>query len=275
MRETIVCCAISIVSASCIVGEEPVKPAEPVDEPAPPPAASAREVFAATVAPILSAACASCHAGELAANGPDFLGIDADYYDDVLRAQTVAGAALVGLTMEDSPLVQKGAHAGRAFVVEELDAIARWLAAEADERDEPPPTTAPDYATAAAWFASCMTSARWTTERLGELPYTLTDRAPCYGCHDSGQHGVYLSADAAATFAAHADPDGPYLARLIRAKYDGDVFVGLEPSAAYVVQGSAGGVHPTYALAEPIRTGLDTFVTATIAQSASGACATP
>ena len=273
MRETIVCCAI--LSASCIVGDDPIAPADPVGEPAPPPPTSAREVFDREVSPVLRDRCASCHAGELAANGPDFLGIDADYYEDVIRAQTIAGVALVALTADDSPLVQKGAHAGPAFSPDEITAIARWLTAEADERDEPPPATAPDYATAAAWFASCMTYTRWTTERLAELPYTLTDRAPCYGCHDSGQHGVYLGADAPATFDAHRDPASPYLARLIRAKYDGDVFVGLEPAAAYVVQGSAGGIHPAYSLSEPIRIGLDAFVTATITASATGACATP
>jgi len=94
---------------------------------------AAETQFNGVVAPLLNAACASCHAGT-AATPPKFLGAigTPGYYDAITIDVGVVGN-FDGL----APLVGKGAHdggAGRAWVQTEKDTITAWLNAEAAER---------------------------------------------------------------------------------------------------------------------------------------------
>ena len=87
--------------------------------------------FNLNIAPMLSSprpkgACAVCHQGTDAANGPDFLGPNAGTnYITLLTSPRVVGA-----TPATSTLYTRGAHAGDAFLPNELVLIETWIEAE-------------------------------------------------------------------------------------------------------------------------------------------------
>lgn len=88
--------------------------------------------FRANILPAMSSprpkgACALCHQGANAADGPDFLGANAEAnYSSLLNAPR-----LIGATPIQSVFYTKGAHAGDAFTPAELDLIGQWILLEA------------------------------------------------------------------------------------------------------------------------------------------------
>jgi hypothetical protein len=94
---------------------------------------AAETQFNSSVAPLLNAACASCHAGT-AATPPKFLGAvgTPGYYDSI----TVSLGAVGNFTPTCGLLI-KGEHDGgnaRAWLQTEKDTITAWINAEAAER---------------------------------------------------------------------------------------------------------------------------------------------
>ncbi len=87
--------------------------------------------FQANIAPLLTAVrpngtCNLCHLGAEVGNGPDFLGATAlDTYEAL-----VSVPRLIALTPETSVFYNKGAHAGDAFEIAELDLISQWIVIE-------------------------------------------------------------------------------------------------------------------------------------------------
>lgn len=94
---------------------------------------AAETQFNTSVAPLLTAACASCHAGTLV-SPPKFLGAGGatNYYDAITRS-TVVGT----WNAATASLITKGLHDGgnaRAWLQNEIDTITAWMNAEAAER---------------------------------------------------------------------------------------------------------------------------------------------
>lgn len=95
---------------------------------------AAEASFNSSVAPLLNAACANCHAGTPGTTPLKFLGnAGTTGYYDVL---TIEAAVIADFT-PTCALVLKGAHAdgnARAWTQLEKDTIIAWLNAEAAER---------------------------------------------------------------------------------------------------------------------------------------------
>ncbi len=132
---TSICAAITLVWACACTGEFELDQPSDLD----PPAQSAdagstvngAAYFAASVLPLLSTprpkgACAICHQGSNAGDGPDFLGLNAE----TNYATLLASPGLIGTTAANSSLYTRGDHGGNAFLPEELAAIAMWIAME-------------------------------------------------------------------------------------------------------------------------------------------------
>lgn len=87
--------------------------------------------FRANILPMMSSprpngACALCHQGTDPANGPDFLGANAETnYTSLLNAPR-----LIGATPATSTFYTRGDHSGDAFVPEELARVATWIEME-------------------------------------------------------------------------------------------------------------------------------------------------
>jgi len=104
---------------------------------------AARQFFDLNVLPLMSAArpkqaCAVCHQGVDAANGPDFLGAGVTNNYDML----VGNTRLVGTTAATSVLLTRGDHTGDAWctgvnvpyagcAADEIGLITQWINLEA------------------------------------------------------------------------------------------------------------------------------------------------
>ncbi len=198
--------ALALVLGSACVGS--INPMPGDDEPDPDPdpdASAARLQFDSDVAPLLSAACASCHVGAVDAAGDvsyNFLGNTAvaGYYTAVTNDASVTGGFDPGL----ANLVNKGQHdngSARAWTQIEKDAITEWLLTEAEERGidlDPEPPVSPTPATsreALAQWSGCMTIDDWTTSLVYQWADKGSDRGQCMSCHNQGAGGYYASND--------------------------------------------------------------------------------
>ena len=87
--------------------------------------------FQLNILPMLSSpcpkgACAICHQGANPGDGPDFLGPNAE----TNYATLLATPGVVGTTPTTSSLFTRGAHAGDAFLPDELTKISLWIGME-------------------------------------------------------------------------------------------------------------------------------------------------
>ncbi len=95
------------------------------------PGANGAAFFQQNILPMMSiprakGACAICHQGADAANGPDFLGMNAE----TNYATLLASPGLVGATPAASSLYSRGDHGGDAFLPAEAATVAMWIAME-------------------------------------------------------------------------------------------------------------------------------------------------
>jgi mono/diheme cytochrome c family protein len=112
-------------------GESDVNPPQSRQADAGPPAVTGADYFQVNILPILSTprpkgACAICHQGANPADGPDFLGPNAE----TNYATLLASPGLVGDTSSSSSLYTRGNHDGDAFLLTEYEMIAMWISLE-------------------------------------------------------------------------------------------------------------------------------------------------
>jgi mono/diheme cytochrome c family protein len=84
--------------------------------------------FQLNVLPMLSSprpkgACALCHQGANTADGPDFLGLNAE----TNYATLLATPGLIGIAASSSSLYTRGDHGGNAFLADELIKVSLWI----------------------------------------------------------------------------------------------------------------------------------------------------
>ena len=82
-----------------------------------------QNILALMSTPRPKGACAICHQGANVADGPDFLGPNAE----TNYATLLASPGLVGATAATSRLYTRGDHGGNSFLPEELAMIAMWI----------------------------------------------------------------------------------------------------------------------------------------------------
>ena len=166
---------------------------------------TAREVFDSTVAPLLSAECASCHVGAETTATNMFLGTantNDSFYNGITNDASVNG----DFNPAAAHLLTQGAHQGPAWTGTQASTIANWLTAEAAERgtdgggatgsgsDTGSGTTNNADLTAQGaeqQWASCMSIAQ--TQYLSDQAYQIanmnTQDGRCYSCHEPGGAG--------------------------------------------------------------------------------------
>ena len=202
---------MSLGSAACVGGIEPMPPStgddDPVD-PEPEPDSVARQQYEADVEPLLASACQSCHVGALDAPTDlsyNFLGpTPGDFY----VALTADSAIIGGFNPDLATLITKGEHDGgaaRAWTDAEKATITEWLITEAEERDVPlddgtdtPPggTATPTTSREAlAQWAGCMSIDDWLQSQVFQWANKGSDRGQCESCHNQGAGGFFANDD--------------------------------------------------------------------------------
>jgi len=208
MRSTkyIAALALALSSAACVgaltpeddVGDDVVDP---------PVATPGRLAFDSNVAPMVAAACASCHVGPIDAVGDlslNYMGSAGPdgYYAAITAEPSVTG----GFNPDLANLILKGEHdngAARAWTQTEMDAIAEWLLTEADDRGielddgapEPGTLTPTTSREALAQWSACMSIDDWNTSLVFQWADKGSERGQCMSCHNQGAGGYYANDD--------------------------------------------------------------------------------
>ncbi len=89
--------------------------------------------FRANIQPLMSSPrplqpCVVCHQGTNTANGPIFLGLNADE-----NYEGIIAASLLGPSPLESRFYTRGLHAGDAFTAAEANLVAEWIRIEATD----------------------------------------------------------------------------------------------------------------------------------------------
>ncbi len=273
---------LAALIASFAAGCSLAAPPDPVDPNTAPPAtdplagATARQLFDANVAPALSSACASCHAGTPPPSttpGPNFLGTGAlQYY-----SKLVANPLFVNAVPDESELLTKGLHEGPALTTLQATNIEAWLTQEVVERGAglvapPPPTDLTQKQLVA--FGACMSAADFTSTGLDDLPNqdTTGDAGPCYSCHATG---MYIHQGKDATVNLQYLRTMPWLLKFAQAQLAGDgSFKDIVPANRFRDRGQETG-HPPYTLSTARQTALASFFQLTYARWKAGSCPAP
>ena len=158
---------------------------------------TAREIFDNTVAPKLTAKCASCHVGPEISSTNMFLGPDglSSYYTTLVNDRAVNG----GFDPAAATILSKGQHEGPAWTDQEKGVISTWLLAEQAERGvdtTPPPAGNPNTSARGAEmaFAACIgvSLTEYNDTQAYEVANMNTDRGRCRQCHNGGAGGMWL-----------------------------------------------------------------------------------
>jgi mono/diheme cytochrome c family protein len=163
--------------------------------------------FDETVAPMVAAACASCHVGAIDAVGDtslNYMGNEGPegYYAAITAEPSVTG----GFNPDIANLILKGEHDNgnaRAWTQAEMDTIAEWLITEADDRGiplddgggptgNPTPTTSRE---ALAQWSACMSIDDWNTSLVFQWADKGSERGQCMSCHNQGAGGFFANDD--------------------------------------------------------------------------------
>jgi len=158
---------------------------------------TAREIFDNTVAPKLTAKCASCHVGPEISSTNMWLGPDgvSSYYDTLTNDRAVNG----GFDPAAATLLTKGQHEGPAWADAEKEVITTWLLAEQAERGvdtSPPPAGNPNTSARGAEmaFAACLSVSlqEYNDTQAYQVANMNTERGRCRQCHNGGAGGMWL-----------------------------------------------------------------------------------
>lgn len=262
------------------VGIDPGQEPPPPPPPPPPGGAGASALFLDTVAPLMEAKCASCHA-DGGTFRPYFLTASSDgYYDKVMAGYP--NPELINSTPGTSLLYTKGEtpHAPTNVVWEptELTTIGEWITAEATARAGGTPTPDPDPdddcggeitagECAMEKFGRCFTPQNWTDNEMYRVANVQTDSGGCANCHFDETGGFFADGDANNMYDAWKDL--PSLNKLVVATPDG---TGIVQSYRIRDKGGEGGTHPVYTLDEDTELRFNAFIDATLLLYSQGPC---
>jgi hypothetical protein len=221
-----------------------------------------REFFLTTAGPSLIDNCGGCHANA-ASGAPVFMGstVDKSYILLSLYEGIIASP-------DDSGLLQQGTHAGPDLAAEERQIVAQWLNTEMAESSSFTDPSRQTLSQALAAAGGCMTRADWTDSGLDSITTLQTkDGQACAGCHSSGEHGVFISADPTATF--EENRSYPKINRWVKGHLDmlRGTFLDLVPANVFESYSHATcdptqfDCHPAYELPPELATAIHTVTT--------------
>ena len=141
--------------------------------------AGAEAFFAANVQPILINRCASCHMNTNAVDGPDFMGTAAAQ----VYASITANPGLVGSTPQASLLINKGAHAGPAFLPNEAQQVASFVTLFAQGAAASGAVGGGVLTGALKRFVDCMKIDDWRNKQVYQFADIQTGDGRCSSCH--------------------------------------------------------------------------------------------
>jgi len=169
MRNQLLVTVAMALLGACVGGIDSTPPGGGDDDMQPPPSSGmARQMFDSTVAPLLTAKCATCHVGPETSATNMFLGPDgaSSYYTTLTSDRAVNGNFNPNAAM----ILIKGMHEGPAWSSSEAATITAWLQQELKDRGgapvDPGPGTNPSATPRGAEmaFVGCM-----------KAPASLTD----------------------------------------------------------------------------------------------------
>lgn len=234
---------------------------------------TARQMFDQDVQPILSANCASCHAGPDASNSPDWMSTDTTTSYNMIVART----DFVNNSPANSMLLQKGAHTGPAFTDTQVPVMESWLAKEAEERNlQPPPTPPPNqlpttFTEALTRFGDCMSIDDWNATGMNDLQNQNTNQGRCKNCHNTGTGGAFLGADPTQNF--EMNRNSPYLLKLVLGTVNQDgSFKDVVAANRFRDKGQENSAHPNFTLTDARLQALNNFYSLTYQKYLAGGC---
>jgi mono/diheme cytochrome c family protein len=233
------------------------------------PNATARQMFDQTVAPLLQATCAGCHAGAGASGAPVFLGAGPGAFYTSL----VSDARFVNAAPAQSELLTQGKHEGPALTPDQGAAVEAWLTKETAERSNLPPPPPPSNLSQRSLdtFGTCMTLDDYTSSGMGDLQNQTTagNGGSCVSCHQTGMY-VFLSNSPQANFdRLHTMP---WIMKFAIADVGPDgSFRDIVAANRFRDRGQETG-HPAYTLSAARATALSDFFTRTYAHYKAGGC---
>ncbi|HEY0193440.1 MAG TPA: hypothetical protein VGC42_20125 [Kofleriaceae bacterium] len=163
---------------------------------------NAKALFDSSVAPLLTANCATCHVGPETSSTNMFLGADglSSYYTTLTNDRAING----GFDASAATLLSKGQHEGPAWSTANKATITTWLMAELTARgvQTPDPGTGSGANVHSALgaeqaFVGCMQAPAsltdYTTLQAYQVANMKTNSGTCYSCHEpGGAGGQYL-----------------------------------------------------------------------------------
>jgi cytochrome c553 len=197
MRNQLLVTVAMTMLGACVGGIDSMPPGGGDDTP--PSGQTARQMFDSTVAPLLTAKCASCHVGPETSSTNMFLGPDgvSSYYTTLTNDRAVNG----NFNAAAAEILLQGMHQGPAWASSEAATITAWLNQELKERGGAPvtpgpgtnPNTTPRGAEMA--FVGCMnapaamTAYTATGTQAYQIAQLNTQQGRCYSCHSPGGAG--------------------------------------------------------------------------------------
>lgn len=165
---------------------------------------TARAIFDSSVAPLLTAKCASCHVGPETSSTNMFLGPEglSSYYATLTNDRAVNG----GFDATAASILLKGQHEGQPWTDAEKAKITTWLGAELKERGgvvQPTDPTGPNLHSAigaSQAFVGCMQAPAsmtdYTTLQAYQVANLNSENGRCSSCHSpGGAGGQWLGTD--------------------------------------------------------------------------------
>ncbi len=247
---------------------------------------TAQEYFETQVFPELSANCQDCHSQGNMYGGPEWLDVSSPTeaynlmksYPDMVKDPNCALITIYPVSSE---------HAGPTLGGDILAKVTEWLKREKLEAggaldcpgEVAPGTPGPleQCTTALNDFRACMSFAFWEVSGIYDIPNQNSTGGQCYTCHSSCLGNACLPQNSRDFFDAHADSE-VNIVKLVRCVIDNNEFLGLAGADRYLNKGnegtvySSGETHPSYALQQDRRDGMDMFVSETIQAVNDGTC---
>jgi hypothetical protein len=199
MRNQLLVTVAMAMLGACVGGIDSTMPGDDDMQQPPPSSGMARQMFDSTVAPLLTAKCATCHVAPETSATNMFLGPDgvSSYYTTLSNDRAVNGAFNPAAAM----ILLKGGHEGPAWSSSETATITAWLQQELKERGGPPvdpnPGTNPGATPRGAEmaFVGCMKAPASLTDYVAtgtqayQIALLTTQQGRCYSCHSPGGAG--------------------------------------------------------------------------------------
>lgn len=234
-----------------------------------------RELFLNNAGSSLQKSCGSCHA-DAKSGAPVFMGptVEKSYIMLSLAEGMIAAPS-------DSRLLQQGTHAGPDLAAEQRQLVINWLTGEIAALGLVPRGDGKTLSSSLSEVGACMRASDWTASGLDDIIKLQTKGGQaCSDCHSSGEHGVFISVDPAATL--EANQQFPIINRWVKGRFAPnrggfDDVVADNDLASYSKASCDPAVftcHPAYELPPALVTAMAAFTKKALDRWSIDACST-